>query len=563
MSFLAELRYVLDTSTIFCNTKTNSNGITFSDLFISMPDDHDDGLDSTHGFGVVQSQFEDDMVSEQREPSSDNHLKVNAPSQETQTKKSMKCYVCGETISRRPDHMRKHHPGVTKYFPCSKCDKEFENYREYQKHVKLHARTTSTTYRCDLCNKTLKSRRSISKHIVSHNGERPYVCDVCGRSFKCRISLAKCKHSLFTRGLAGRTGRHFIFKGTKTSPFAGKEKHEERQNGNSRLYSCSFCPKTYTRLRALKQHTNRHTGVQPYKCQICDENFYTSKAKGLHDYEKHHGEYPGFKCKICGEMCRSGLGRETHYLRHTEEERNSHNIIIKMTECDVCGKVVRKNHLTNHKLTHSAKDSFICEICGKGFRQAKRLKQHAIFHMKPEDRPVRRPRFSWVRPAGSQQGQTRPQPHQKVVRNFSCNICGKNLISKFNLIVHSRIHTGEKPYTCDLCGKSFRSPQAHKAHAVVHTKVKPFKCNQCGQAFNVQANLKRHYSIHTGQKPFQCDFCGKSFIQKTNLEVHRRIHTGEKPYQCNQCGKKFSDPSTLYKHKSRHEKDVQYSLQSL
>ena len=460
--------------------------------------------------------------------------------------------------------MQKYHPGQ-KSFPCKSCGKEFDEYKEFQNHRKTHVITPF--FKCDLCNTKLKSMQSLSKHINSHGGKKPYICHVCGQTFKCKTSLDNCKHRIIARGDSNRTGYHcktcgkfFSTAGPNNKQLGkncnceeseqnkvylviGKEEHQLSHVNNEKTFCCTICPKKFTKQWLLKQHINLHTGETPFKCEICYRKFHTSKAKGVHKYLKHSVSYQGFRCKICGEKCRSGLGREAHYLIHTPEELACHDIFIKMAECDVCGKMVRKNYLTNHKLSHASKDSFICEVCGKGFKRVGNLKKHIMVHMEPQDKFLLQPRT----------------PHflQRTEKKHICNVCGRAFSIKFQLILHNRIHTGERPYRCDVCGKSFTTPQGLKFHEVVHTKIKAFKCNLCGEAFTLQSNLNRHCSIHTGQRPFQCDLCGKSFVQKVHLVRHQRIHTGEKPYQCYHCGKKFSDPSTLHKHKVRHEKDLQ------
>lgn len=121
--------------------------------------------------------------------------------------------------------------------------------------------------------------------------------------------------------------------------------------------------------------------------------------------------------------------------------------------------------------------------------------------------------------------------------SYPCKDCGKFLANSGSLKIHSRIHTGEKPYACTFEGCSYRSSQIQNlnTHIRIHTGEKPYKCNHCDASFAQQNSLTNHALIHTGEKPFKCNQCEYAATQKTTLELHLRTHTGEKPYKCNQC----------------------------
>jgi len=80
----------------------------------------------------------------------------------------------------------------------------------------------------------------------------------------------------------------------------------------------------------------------------------------------------------------------------------------------------------------------------------------------------------------------------------------------------------------------------------------------CTKSFLRPAHLLIHTRIHTGEKPFVCEFkgCGKRWNQKSALKQHIRCHTGEKPFICpvTSCHKGFSTSSSCKRHFITHQK---------
>lgn len=284
------------------------------------------------------------------------------------------------------------------------------------------------------------------------------------------------------------------------------------------------------KLRKRGRPKNSVKFDEPKECGICGATFELRTSFKEHVRVHQCGSPPKFfECDICGRKASKFKNLIDHF-------RYIHTRKIK---CEVCKKMIRRNYRIAHMRRHNNERNFQCTLCDKAFVVAGDLTTHLKLHHSAA--PSKHP------------------SSKKFAEPQTCGVCGQKFIGISAYERHLQSHgTTSSLYECDICGRKVKEKKNLLSHMLFrHSDMPKLKepCSICGKVFN-RKYLKLHVRKHnvTNQQPSHiCPICGRQFLVSGDLSAHIRMHNRTvEATPCSICGKTFASPASLADHNRVH-----------
>ena len=249
-----------------------------------------------------------------------------------------------------------------------------------------------TNFICDYCSAAVSSKRSLKVHIKNEHFS-VHSCPSCDKHFKTEYEMVR---------------------------------HHKRIHVAEKLYICDQCNANFNTGQKYDRHKEIHKifdvklngqDKKVYQCRLCPRVF-EKHSKSITDHIYHHNNRKKTRenseslvCPHCGQIYRSKQILTQHIRRHFDTGDKY--------PCPKCPQKFKTwCELYYHSAVHTVERNFICDICNKGFKAKRDLRNHKVRHA------------------------------EKDVKKFQCSYCQLMLKNKFTLNRHILIHTGEKPFNC-------------------------------------------------------------------------------------------------------------------
>ncbi|CAF2805039.1 unnamed protein product [Rotaria sp. Silwood2] len=330
-------------------------------------------------------------------------------------------------------------------------------------------RTTnkSDSNECVVCKRILSCQSALKMHYRTHTGERPFRCRICSRAFSTKGNLKT------------HMNVHRI----------------TDDNSSIKSKSCSICQKQFNNIEQLRLHLKDHL-IDPNNASLAEEALRTiDSERSLSSIDD--------ESQIDVQRDNQSIKREE--LEEDDDTKSSAISNSLAAAIAAAASTYSNGNLTNHLspfnlfnpqfFPNLAASTFPFLAAAAAFNNTNTSinDEHKDNSMNENGEDLSITSKMLIDDALINNDKNHLRRSSSILQHI-CNVCAKNFSSASALQIHTRTHTGEKPYKCEVCGRAFTTKGNLKVHTgthMYHTQTSPTMVNS-----GAAARQRRRYDFH-------------------------------------------------------------------
>lgn len=344
------------------------------------------------------------------------------------------------------------------------------------------------------------------QYVLQRNDESR-TCNVCSKTFTREYDRRRHEKSVHgnTNGIVNDVSPCELCGRTFSGPYE-KRRHEKNVHSGSRL-AAENSEQMVGRIRELELR------------DICGPNVREVLEKRLVD--KVRVLAFGYLCDRCGDEFSS----KTMLARHLQAANGPCGLRSEQRELlDACSGGRFREHMAVHEAVATGAPRLPCQDCDKTFRSDRNRWRHANrVHGDTDGKKHehKNPPETHEAAAAAVHGDD---------GHFVCDACGKAFRQRTSLNSHVRAaHKKEKTHACPHCNSAYFKRSKLLVHIKTHTGVRDVPCPNCPKMFSCRDNMVKHVKlVHAQTRDYKCTACDRAFKSSKHLVQHvLRLHKRE------------------------------------
>ncbi|GBP33056.1 Zinc finger and BTB domain-containing protein 17 [Eumeta japonica] len=309
-------------------------------------------------------------------------------------------------------------------------------------------------------------------------------------------------------------------------------------------FKCAYCEEQFTECSTLREHVSMCS-----KNHSLDDIYSKFKEMSLINVDLTDAT-----CRVCTVPLVSIDAMRAHVAQHGYRLDPQHpdgvipfHLDNSCWKCVVCNEEFN-NFLKLYEHMNVHYQHYICDICGKGYMTAQRLRKHSEAHAIGPFPCNDCDKIFNTRASRESHRATR---HIKEPK-YQCPKCEMRFDGYYDRMNHLNETHREREvvYNCPHCELKFKTSGKRSAHvrSIHFPPLRTHGCSYCDWNFKTAYELKRHIVKHTGERNYHCTMCDKSYPRNKTLKEHMRIHDHNGVFNCKWCSCEYKQKTKLLRH---------------